>query len=73
MARTKNTSPTTGRPASPYPHRYPVRVDDELIAAMKIAAASCGLPVQEWARRTLAGEAAKAIHVAPIYRKAARR
>jgi plasmid stability protein len=65
---------TTGRPASPFPHRYPVRVDDDMIAAMKIAAASCGLPVQDWARATLAAEAAKATHVPPIYRaKAGRR
>jgi hypothetical protein len=66
------TTKATGRPASPFPERYPLRHDDDQRSAWAQAAATCGLSLPEWIRATLDGEARKATHVPMIKREGRR-
>lgn len=66
---TKNAG---GRPPSPFPDRYAVRHDAPRLEAWKRAAATCGMPLQDWIRATLDAEARRATHVQIIRRGGSR-
>lgn len=68
----KAPKPKNGRPPSPYPDRLPVRHTPDQRAEWSAAAASCGLPLQDWIRATLAHEAKRATHV-PMVKRDGRR
>lgn len=73
MAKQKSKA-TRGRPADvEHPERYPVRHDGDQIARWRLAAATCGLTLQDWIRSALDGEAGRAHHVPTLKREGVRR
>ncbi len=62
-----------GRPRDEHAERYPVRHGPEQKIQWAAAAATCGLSLQDWIRKTLDGEAWKAFHVPMVKREGVRR
>lgn len=72
MANTATKS-KIGRPTSDAgPVRYPLRHKADQRAAWELAAATCGLSLQQWIASTLDAEAKKATHVPMIKREGRR-
>lgn len=64
---------TRGRPASAHVGRYPIRRHDEQEQAWRVAAATCGISLQDWIRSTLDAEAKRATHIPQLKREGVRR
>ncbi len=67
------TKTKRGRPRAEHADRYPVRHGPEQKIQWAAAAATCGLSLQDWIRKTLDGEAWKAVHVPMVKREGVRR
>lgn len=61
-----------GRPRSDFAKRYAIRTSDLALSRWALAAATCGMTIQDWIRATLDGEAGKAHHVPEVKRRPAR-